>query len=240
MLELSSGVRATLVLGLAALTVVTITRATPAIPSVRLHQAALPGTAPLHAFIGRGGALRSRGTAAKLDATLASLLPHVAELPPAHALAVLHGLNPAVRYKLSAVTGQPLVLIDAVTLGETAQLEQALGRLGLEHAAAYGNDVGGWLPLSQLASAAGLANLHGLRAAMMRRRTGLVTSQGGFAQGSARAAQQPHRSRWHWRHGRRAVRQLQLLRVYDRPAAACRLRSQRFRARRLPRYGRRR
>ncbi len=185
MLKLSSGVRATLMFGLAALTAIAATRAAPFATTARLQWVAQPGSAPLHAFSGGGAGLRSRGSTARLDATLASLLPHVSQLPAGHALAALHALNPAVRFKLSVLTGEPLVLIDAVTLGDPAQLEQALVQLGLEHAAAYGNDVGGWLPLSQLRGATELAPLHALRAAMMRSRAGLVSSQGDFAQGSA-------------------------------------------------------
>jgi hypothetical protein len=82
----------------------------------------------------------------------------------------------------------PLVAIDAVTRGDVGALEAALTSLGLEHPAVYSNDVGGWLPVSQLGTAAALGELAALRAAMPRTaspRMGPVSTQGDFVQGSA-------------------------------------------------------
>jgi hypothetical protein len=81
--------------------------------------------------------------------------------------------------------GAPLVAIDAVTLGDPRQLQAALEALGLQHAAVYANDVGGWLPVAQLEAAVARAEVHSLRAALSRTRSGAVTSQGDFAQHSA-------------------------------------------------------
>ena len=50
----------------------------------------------------------------------------------------------------------------------------------------YSNDVGGWLPVTQLEAAAARAEVHSIRAAMPRTRSGAVTSQGDFVQHSER------------------------------------------------------
>ena len=60
------------------------------------------------------------------------------------------------------------------------QLKTALEGLGLEHAAVFANDVGGWLPVSQLGAATARAEVLLPRAAMSRTRTGAVIVQGGF------------------------------------------------------------
>ena len=78
----------------------------------------------------------------------------------------------------------PLVLIDAVTRGDPQQLKAALVALGLKHPAVYSNDVGGWLPVTQLEAAAAVPELHSIRASMSRTRSGAVTSQGDFVQHS--------------------------------------------------------
>ncbi len=96
----------------------------------------------------------------------------------------LHVLSPAARFKQSAATGAPLVLIDAVTRADPQQLKAQLLSLGLEHAAVYANDVGGWLPVTQIEAATELSSLVSVRAAMPHARTGAVESQGDFAQGS--------------------------------------------------------
>jgi len=77
------------------------------------------------------------------------------------------------------------VAIDAVTRGDPQRLRAALERLGLQQGSVYSNDVGGWLPVSQIESAAALAEVHSLRASLSRVRAVAVTSQGDFAQGSA-------------------------------------------------------
>ena len=76
------------------------------------------------------------------------------------------------------------MLIDAVTRGDPQQLKAALVALGLKHPAVYSNDVGGWLPVTQLQAAAARAEVHSIRASMSRTRSGAVTSQGDFVQHS--------------------------------------------------------
>ncbi len=78
----------------------------------------------------------------------------------------------------------PLVLIDAITKGDPQKLKAALVSLGLQRGSQYSNDVGGWLPVDQLDAAAALTEVHGIRAAMMRTKSGAVTSQGDYAQNS--------------------------------------------------------
>ena len=126
-----------------------------------------------------------RGAAVKLDSVLADLARHASRVRPGHALGDLHALSPAARFITSKRTGMPLVAIDAVTRGEVSDLEAALASLGLEHASVYANDVGGWLPVSQLEAAAALGQLIALRAAMPRTASmGSVSTQGDYVQGS--------------------------------------------------------
>jgi hypothetical protein len=133
----------------------------------------------------RSAAQRQSAAAGKLDAALADLSRHLSLARPASMLADLHALNPAARFRQSAVSGAPLVLIDAVTTGDPQQLKAQLLALGLERVAVYANDVGGWLPIAQIEAATQLSSLLAVRAAMPRARTGAITSQGDFAQGSA-------------------------------------------------------
>jgi hypothetical protein len=156
-----------------------------------LRAAVLPGTAQLHAYGGRGSGFAPADAGGKLDAALADIARHAAGVRPDHALEDLRALNPAVRFSRAAASGAPMVAIDAVTRGNPDELRRALENLGLERSAVYANDVGGWLPVAQLAAATGRPELHAIRAAMMRTRAGAVTSQGDFAQGSA-ALRQAH------------------------------------------------
>jgi hypothetical protein len=104
---------------------------------------------------------------------------------PDHQLADLHALSPAAKFAQSA-TGAALVSIDAVTRGDPQQLKSALAALGLQHAAVYSNDVGGWLPVTQIEAAAARSEVVSIRAAMSRTRaTGPVATQGDYAQGSS-------------------------------------------------------
>ncbi|MGC1388341.1 MAG: S8 family serine peptidase [Steroidobacteraceae bacterium] len=143
------------------------------------------GNARLYVVGSRSAAQRQSAAAAKLDPVLADLSRHTGLARPDHQLEDLHSLSPAARFKKSAATGAPLVLVDATTRGDPQQLKSALLRLGLEHAAVYSNDVGGWLPLDQLEAAAGRAEVLSVRAAMARANAGVVTSQGDFAQRSS-------------------------------------------------------
>jgi hypothetical protein len=121
----------------------------------------------------------------KFDNALADLSRHAALAKPATVLADLHSMSPATRFKLGPDGVTPLVAIDAVTLGDPQQLRAALQELGLQRAAVYSNDVGGWLPVPQLLAAAARSEVHSLRAAMSRTRAGAVATQGDFVQNSA-------------------------------------------------------
>ena len=156
-----------------------------------LRAAAVPGPAQLHAYGGRGASSAPSDASGKLDAALADIARHLPGVRTGHALEDLRALNPAAHFSRGAVSGAPMVAIDAVTRGNPAELRRALETLGLERAAVYANDVGGWLPVAQLAAATERPELHAIRAAMMRTRAGAVTSQGDFAQGSA-ALRQAH------------------------------------------------
>ncbi len=153
--------------------------------SPRIRAAATPGVAQLRAFGGRSLQQRQSASAAKFDGTLADLSRHAPASGPSQTLAALHSMSPAARFKLSLDGVTPLVAIDAVTRGDAGQLKTALQALGLQHAAVYANDVGGWLPVAELEAAAARSEVHSMRAALSRTRTGAVTSQGDFVQRSA-------------------------------------------------------
>lgn len=150
----------------------------------QLRPGAAPGAAHLHAFGSRSAQQRQSANGGKFDGALADLSRHAALARPDHAVEDLQSLAPAVRFKQAAAGAAPLVLIDAVTRGDPQQLQAALVALGLQHPSAYSNDVSGWLPVTQLDAAAGRAEVHSIRAAMARARTGAVTTQGDFVQHS--------------------------------------------------------
>lgn len=145
--------------------------ASPTIPHVRV-------------FGGRVPAMPGVANSAKFDATLADLSAHLTQVRAGRELMDLHSMNPAIRVQQSPGGAQPLVLIDAVTRDDPQGLKAALENLGLQDASVYANDVGGWLPTSALKAAAALGELHAMRAAMPRTRSGAVTTQGDFAQGT--------------------------------------------------------
>ncbi|MGO9932516.1 MAG: hypothetical protein ACLPV8_11975, partial [Steroidobacteraceae bacterium] len=149
----------------------------------RLHPSS-PGNSTLHAYGSRSVQQRTSPTGAKYDAALADIARHLNRVRPDHALADLHSLNPAAKFIQPAGSAVPLVSIDAITVGDPGQLKAELVALGLQRGGIYSNDVGGWLPVSQLGAAAALGDLHAIRAALSHTRTGAVTSQGDFVQHS--------------------------------------------------------
>jgi hypothetical protein len=169
------------------LAVLTTMAAVAAVSTLRhphLRPSAAPGNARLHVFGVRSAQQRQSAAAAKFDGPLADLSRHAALARPDHAVEDLRSLAPAVRFKQSSADAAPLVLVDAVTLGDPQQLKSALVALGLQHPSVYSNDVGGWLPVAQLDAATMSAEVHSIRAAIPRTRTGAVTSQGDFVQHS--------------------------------------------------------
>jgi hypothetical protein len=139
------------------------------------------GPARLIAVGSRSAQQRQSATAAKMDPVLADLSRHAALARPDHLLADLHSLSPAARFSRTT-SGSPLVLVDATARGNPQQLKSALTALGLTHAAVYSNDVGGWLPLSQIETAAARAEVLSLRASLPRARSGPVATQGDYVQ----------------------------------------------------------
>jgi hypothetical protein len=150
----------------------------------RLKRPNSPGNSQLHIAGSRSVQQRESAAGSKFDASLAEISRHASSVRPGHALEDLHALNPAARFIQPANSSSALVLIDAITTGDPQKLKAALIGLGLQRASLYSNDVGGWLPVDQLDAATTLAELHAIRAAMPRTRTGAVTSQGDFAQNS--------------------------------------------------------
>jgi Subtilase family len=150
----------------------------------RLKRPNAAGTARLHIAGSRTEQQRASATGSKFDASLAEISRHAANVRADHALEDLHGLNPAARFSQPVSKSTPLVLIDAITTGDPQKLKAALIGLGLQRASQYSNDVSGWLPIDKLDAATTLGELHAIRAAMPRTRSGAVTSQGDFAQNS--------------------------------------------------------
>jgi hypothetical protein len=136
----------------------------------------------LHFSGGRTVQQRLSPAGQKLDAALAELTQHVS---PTSTVTELHQLNPAAKFIQRASDPTPLVSVDAITHGDPQQLKQKLVQLGLQNASVYSNDVGGWLPVDKIDAATALSELHSIRAAMSRTRSGVVTSQGDFAQHSS-------------------------------------------------------
>jgi Subtilase family len=149
-----------------------------------LRPSVAPGSSPLRMF-GVRGAQQRGSSAAKFDGALADLSRHARLARPDHAVEDLRSLAPGVKFVQTAAGAAPLVLIDAVTVGDPQQLKAALVALGLQRPSVYSNDVGGWLPVSQLGAATARAEVHSIRAAMARTRSGAVTSQGDYVQHSA-------------------------------------------------------
>jgi hypothetical protein len=171
----------------AVLTTIAAIAAIAAVSTLRhphLRPSIAPGSARLHAFGSRSAQQRHSAAGAKFDGALADLSRHAALARPEHALEDLRSLAPAVRFKLIAAGATPLVLVDAVTRGDPQQLQAALVALGLQHPSVYSNDVSGWLPVTQLDAATARAEVHAIRAAMPRTRSGATTSQGDFVQHS--------------------------------------------------------
>ncbi|HEY0802764.1 MAG TPA: S8 family serine peptidase [Steroidobacteraceae bacterium] len=138
----------------------------------------------LHVSGSRSLQQRASATASKFDASLAEISRLAGGVRPGHALEDLHSLNPAAKFTQPANSSTPLVLIDATTKGDPQKLKAALVGLGLQRASQYSNDVGGWLPVDQLDAAGAMGEVHAIRAAMPRTRSGAVTTQGDFAQNS--------------------------------------------------------
>jgi Subtilase family len=170
---------------LAVLAAVTASSAGAPSRLINLHGIAVPGSARLYAVGTRSTAQRQSGTTAKMDAVLADLSRHASLARPEHLLSDLHSLSPAARFAQISAGGPAYVAIDATTRGDPQALEAALAALGLQKPAVYSNDVGGLLPISQLGTAAARGEVASIRAAMSRRRAGVVATQGDFAQRSS-------------------------------------------------------
>ncbi len=120
--------------------------------------------------------------AGRLDGPLTDVAQRYPTVSTAHPIRDLHAINPAVHFRLTTPLTTPEVLIDAIATGDPQALKTSLEALGLRNTAVFSNDVGGWLPVNQLASASALAGLHFARAAMPRTRSSAVATQGDFAQ----------------------------------------------------------
>jgi hypothetical protein len=174
-------------LGMVRLAVVALVVASSAYSAARPASQRASPAAGVHlvAFGSRSPAQWHSATLGKLDGALADLARHAYRVRAGHALEDLHSLSPAARFMQPTAGAPAMVAIDAVTRGDPQRLKDALVSLGLQRPSVYANDVGGWLPVSQIEAAAARAEVHAIRAAMSRARVGAVTSQGDFAQGSS-------------------------------------------------------
>ena len=123
--------------------------------------------------------------AGRLDGPLTDIAQRYPTVSAAHPIRDLHEMNPAARFRLSTPLATPEVLIDAIATGDPQELKSSLESLGLRDVAVFSNDIGGWLPVDQLANASALTGLHFARAAMPRTRSSVVATQGDFAQESS-------------------------------------------------------
>ncbi|MDR3416832.1 MAG: S8 family serine peptidase [Nevskia sp.] len=123
----------------------------------------------------------------RLDSSLIEIWQQAQKQPAADLL----GFNPAVRLRSNPPLAVPEVLVDVTAAGDPQALRAELEGLGLKNASVFANDVGGWLPVDQIANAGALGAVNGIRAAHLRTRAGAVTSQGDFAQGSDLARTDP-------------------------------------------------
>ena len=144
-----------------------------------------PGAAHLYAVGSRSAQQRESTVSGKTDSVLADLARHATLARPEHLIADLHALSPGARFARTT-DGTAMVAIDAATRGDPQALKTALQSLGLEHAAVYKNDVGGFLPVSKIEATAKLGEVASMRAAMSHTRasTGPVATQGDYAQRS--------------------------------------------------------
>jgi len=122
---------------------------------------------------------------AKVDGSLKQIAQRYPSLSTEHPLSDLRSMNPAARFRLSSPLNTPEVSIDAIATGDPQTLKSALQKLGMSDVSVFSNDVGGWLPVNQIANAAALGGLRFARAAMPRTRSSMVATQGDFAQKSA-------------------------------------------------------
>jgi Subtilase family len=162
-----------------------------AIPTAakRATTAAATGTAPHLAVFSVHPSTTSSSvavTAGRLDNTLTAVAQAYPSMSTSdHPIASLHAVNPAAHFRLETPTTTPEVLVDVITKGDPQNLKAELAGLGMRDIAVFSNDVGGWLPVDQLASASALADLHFARASMPRTRSSVVATQGDFAQMSS-------------------------------------------------------
>jgi hypothetical protein len=160
--------------------------------------AAVPRPAPA-AQAGNDSQLRALGrpaatptvalSAAKLDGSLTRMQSAYAAALAAGTQASLdlHRSNPLARLRYSTPLAAPSVLVDAIVKGDPQVVKQQLEQLGFKSSAVFRNDIGGWLPLDQIAKAQALTGLRFFKTAMMRTKTtppGPQATQGDFVQRS--------------------------------------------------------
>jgi hypothetical protein len=131
------------------------------------------------------GVPQSHAAVERLDGPLRDIAQRYPTLATDHQVRDLHEINPAARFRLQSPLAAPEVLIDAITTGDPQALKRSLEGLGLRDGAVFSNDVGGWLPVDQLANVNGVPELHFARASMPRTRSSVVATQGDFVQKSA-------------------------------------------------------
>jgi hypothetical protein len=92
----------------------------------------------------------------KLDGPLLQIGQHYPTLIAGANVHALRAMNPTVRFRLLPTESIPRVLIDAVANRDAQALQTELEQFGFEATGRFANDVGGWLPVSELAGAAAI------------------------------------------------------------------------------------
>lgn len=161
----------------------------------RLHDTATGDAAAATLRPQAFGGVRSRSETAALSRLDGSLRAIPALLSRAAAsgsgastaldrLKALRNADPSLRLRVQAPTAQPEVLVDVIADGDVDTVRNQLEALGLRNAAVFANDIGGWLPVDQLAALQTLDGVRLARASRPRTRAGAVTTQGDYAQRS--------------------------------------------------------
>jgi subtilisin family serine protease len=167
------------------LTAVAAVAAAGLLRSINLRHGTPARAGAAHLFAYGGRSLQQRSAdGSRLDAALADIARHASGVRPASAIADLHALNPAARFRQATSNSAPEVLVDAATRGDPQQLKAALVALGLEHPSVFANAVGGWLPVSAITAVAARPEVAFIHASMPHKRSvGPVATQGDFVQG---------------------------------------------------------
>jgi len=127
---------------------------------------------------------RLTGTNAKLDNTLVRINEKLATNNGNSAAADLSSVAPGAHIASRSLLGKPSIVVDVIANGNPAAARAQLESIGFQTTAVYKNDIGGWLPVDSINTAAALGGVRFMRASQMHLHTGAVNSQGDYVQKS--------------------------------------------------------